>query len=311
MFEPGDIYFSSFPKFVQRPETMDYNIDSLKVNPPPRPIAVLEQIDANRIIAAPISAVTSGLSTVFPSFVPLKQSNYPETLTKDSFIKLNQIQPMDTKWLYGSPAPVLAGRLNANDLDRTRYFSLYATQTEKAYANWISEIVSKNVKLSRADVETAVIKEMGLPDRRYRREPTGYQRGDIVMSHFQPAIHNPSSERIQGTHGAVLLVDGKHAQEPRGQTIVVPIVENSKDYIHLSSASDVGVTLDGKVYRALVSQIQPMNIDWMESRVGRVDKQQMLDLDRSVVNTLGLKDKVMEKSRSMIQEHLKNKPKQR
>lgn len=311
MFEPGDIYFSSFPKFVQRPETVDYNIDSLKVNPRPRPIVVLEQVDKNRIIAAPISSDGSGMNTIFPSFVPLKQENYPKTLTKDSYIKLNQIQTIDTKWLYGDPEPKLAGRLNDTDLDRTRYFSLYVTQTERAYAKWISEIVSKNVKIPRADIEAAVINEIGLPNRRTRKEPPGMQRGDIITSHFQPDSHQQSKERISGTHGAIVLVDGKYASAPRGQSIVVPMVENSKEFMHLSSAADVGITHEGKVYRALVSQIQPMNWDWMESQIGKVPQQQMLDLDRSVVNTLGLRNKVIEKSREMIEEHLKSRSKSR
>lgn len=310
MYQPGDIYFSNFPKFVQRPDTRDFNIDSMKVNPSPRPMVVLQDINSKRLVGAPISSDKSGMNNIYPSFVPVRAADYPSFLRNDSYIKLNQIQRIDTKWLYPSNAPVKVGQLKPIDLDRVRYFSLYATQTEPAYAKWITDIVSKNVKqLNHESLARDIIDNLGLPQRRERRSPAAFERNGIYKAHFQPEIRNPSTEILSGEHLAIMMVDGKYAMSPNGQSVVIPLIENTKENAHLSSANDVGIHMDGKVYRAAVSQMQPMNWDWIGNKVGTVDKQQMLDLDRSVVDTLGLKDNVIEKSREAIHDHILNKPK--
>lgn len=313
IYKPGDVYFCTFPKFVQRPNTNDYNIDSLKDNASPRPVAILHEIDSNRAIAAPISSDGSQNNLLYDTFVPIKAANYPSFLKKDSFIKTNQIQVIDTKWLYPSTSPRLVGSLNTVDLDRTRYFSLYATQTEKAYTKWISEIVSKNVKsIDHGTLEAALKMELPLHSRPERRHPLDFNRMEVYKCHFQPAIHNPSPERISGTHAGILLTDGKFGHIPPGQTIAVPLVLNVEANKRVFSSLDVGISMNGQVMRACVSQIQPMNRDWIEGQaLGKVDKLQMLDLDRSVINVLGLRDQVIEKSRSLIKDIGKNRSKAR
>ncbi|MEK5061084.1 hypothetical protein BK126_26575 [Paenibacillus sp. FSL H7-0326] len=304
MVQPGDIFFSNFPKFVQRENAADYNIDSKKPNARPRPVVVLEEITPNRLFVAPITGDASGMNLSFPTFVPLKEKDYPGVLSKDSFIKLNQNQSIDIKWIVDNQK---VGQLTPKDLDRTRHFSLYASQTEKAYSEWISEIVAKNVKVNRPDIERQVLDELNLPTRKfYRQPPIDLKRSDIVPCHFQPEILNQSKERIHGNHLGIVIVEGNIRQSPPGQSIVVPVVENKSDYVHLYSPKDVGVTINGQARRVLLSQMQPMNWSWMEldKKVGQVMKQQMLDVDRAVIDTLGLKPEVIKKSRSLISEQL-------
>jgi mRNA-degrading endonuclease toxin of MazEF toxin-antitoxin module len=301
--EAGDIYVCNFPKFVQIPDTQDHNIDSMKPEAKGRPIVVLQQIDQNRLIAAPISSDGVQNYLKYPSYVPIYQKAYPSFLKGDSFVKTNQPQILDVKWLLPVHEPTKIGQLNPLDLDRVQLRTVYATQTETEYARWISEIVAKNIRIKPAIVETEILNKINLSDRVTIAPKVVIARGDVHLCHFQPEKHNPSENRIYGDHKAIVLTDSKYAHIPTGQTIVVPLIENKVENLAYFSSNDV-------VYgneRACVSQIQPMNRDWMEPKSASLNDSQTMELDRAVISALGLKDKVINHARSVIQTLLQSK----
>lgn len=310
-YEPGDVYFSTFPKFVQIAGTTDYNLDSLKPNPSPRPIVVLQQLSDRRIIVAPISSDGIQNHLLFPSYVPISHKQHPDFLKNDSFIKTNQIQAIDVKWLHPSGAPRKAGQLQGLELDRVYQFALFVTQNEVSYARWISEIVTKNVKADPKKVERDVLDAMNLPNRNTRTPHVAYDRGEVFDCHFPEVIKPATTDRVTGIQKAVVLTDAKYAHLPAGQTIVVPLIENTAENMRFASTHDVGFRIDGKDYRAAISQIQPMNRDWMDRLVARLAVGQQIELDRAVIAGLGIKQEVLRQSRSIIREHLRNKPRSR
>lgn len=298
-YQPGDIYFCMYPKFVQIPNTTDYNIDSVKIAATPRPIVVLQQVDSQKLIAIPISSDGAQNFLKFPSYLPLLKNDYPSFLKNDSYIKTNQVQLLDVKWLVPQHQPIKVGQLNPLELDRAQLRTLYATQSESAYANWISEIVAKNIKTNPEQVEKEVLENLHMPDRLTIKPSMPFKRGDIYKCHLQPEISNASKERIYGDHNAVVMTDAKFAHISPTQTIVVPILDHKVENISYFSPHDV---IFGN-QRACVSQIQPMNKDWMENKAASLTMPQMMEMDRAVIATLGLKQQVIDRARSMIQQH--------
>lgn len=299
IFKPGESYFCSYPKFVQIKDKTDYNIDSTKIDPTPRPIVILQQIDDKRVIAAPVSSDQVQSHLQFPSYVPISAKDYPAFLKKDSFVKTNQVSVLDVKWLLPTAQPRKVGDLNAIDLDRIQLYSLYATQAELNYAKWISEIVSKNMKIKPNEIEKDIMQQLSFPDRRQVSHPgNGFERGDVRICHFQPEIENSSPVRLYGDHKGIVLTDSKYAHIPKGQTIVVPLIDNKTSNLPFFGTHDV-VFGD---QRACMSQIQPMNRGWMDDKVASLNKPQMMEIDRSVISTLGLKQQVIDRARSIIQQ---------
>lgn len=310
-YQPGNVYFGHFPKFIQIPDTQDYNIDSLKANAKPRPLAILQQLDQNRIIAAPITGDDARNHEIFSSYIPLRKNDYPQFLAKDSFLKTNQIQVFDISWLYPIRQPKLVGALSAIDLERAQYFSLYSTQTVDAYTKWVTEIINKNVPSFKAagelkNIDFQVLTYPSLPPHRARE----FNRGDIVISKF-PGTVPPSSEKLVGEFPAVVLTDGNLGHIPTGQTIVIPLVPNISEYANFMSAFDTKVKSQGQVLRACVGQISPMNRDWMGERMGRLHPLEQLELDRGVITGLGMKKLVLDHSKSQIAKLLQNRSKGR
>lgn len=305
VYKPGDVYFCTFPKFQQIPNARDYNIDSLKPSATPRPIVILQQVGTNRVIAAPITGDDAQFHKRSPTFVPLRRENYSTFLKKDSFVKTDQLQILDMKWMYPSNAPRKVGQIQGVELDRVFLFSMYATQTELAYARWISEIVAKSTRLVSAEVERDVMEKMGFPPRPAGNPgPVPYSRGDIYMCHFQPILHPQTKERLEGTHPAIILTDSTFRHIPPGRTIVVPLLENSAEHSRFASQHDVILPLFGKTYRALVSQIQPMNSDWMDKPLHKLNISAQLEVDRAILTGLGMREKVIEQAKSIIKTRL-------
>lgn len=296
-FESGEIYFSHYPKFVQIPGTTDFNIDSVKPNATPRPLIVLQEIDKNRIIAVPISSDNVKNNLKFPSYVPIHQKDYPEFLNKDSFIKTNQIQIMDTKWLHPAGSPQKVGQIKPVELDRVQIITLFTLQNETQYAKWISELVAKHVQAPAAQLEQDIIQRMKLPERQEINPSLKFDRGDVRICHFQPDQQG-STERFHGTQKGIILTDAKYAHIPPIQTVAIPLIPNKPENKAYFSSHDVVFGKD----RACVSQIQPMNKGWMEKQVGKLNVNQMMEVDRSVITSLGLKKKVMQESRTMMQQ---------
>lgn len=296
IYQAGDIYISMYPKFVQIPNTKDFNLDSMKPNATPRPIVVLQQIDENRLIAAPISSDAVQNHLKFPSFVPIQQKDYPDFLKKDSFVKTNQVQVMDTGWLLPSAAPLKLGKLKSLDLDRVQIRTLFSTQTEKAYAQWISEMVAQSLPIPTEQTERDILQKLNLPDRLSIKPNIAYNRGDVRMCHFQPEKEKTSTERLYGDHRGILLTDAKYIHIPPVQAIVIPLVENKKENESYFSKHDIVFGDE----RACVSQIQPMNKGWINQKVSSLNATQIMEMDRAVISSLGLKQQVLNQSKSLI-----------
>jgi len=307
-FGRGDVYFCTFPKFVQIPNTIDHNIDSLKPSIRPRPVVVLEQVTLNRVIAAPITSDGVQNNLLFDSYVLIRKGDY-EFLTKDSFVKTNQVQILDTAWLYPSGSPKKVGELKNIDLDRVYQYTLYATQTEKEYVRWITQIVSKRVKVDPSQIRSKIEEKLGLPLKVSRTPVINFNRGDIFECHFQPIINSTSLERLHGNHKAIILTDARYAHIPQGQTIVVPLLENSHENMRYFSKYDVNARFEKKEYRVAVSQIQPMNRDWLDKHISRIKTtNQQIEIDRAVISVLGLREKVYKQANNLIQKLLKQHP---
>lgn len=299
-YNPGSVYYSNFPKLEQIPGTQDFNIDSLKPDPvPPRPIVVLEQIDQDRVIAAPIASDGAQGHLLYGTYVPLRHQDYPEMMKKgyDSYVKTNQVQVVHTNTFYPKISPQKVTDLKPVDLDRVQIYTLYASQTEKAYANWIGEIVAKNVRMKAPAVEKTVLNELSLPRRPFKPSRIAYERGDLILAQFQPEIGNPASQRLTGEHKAIIMTDSGFAHIPQGQTYAVPVLPNQKEYLSYFSPHDVLFGND----RACVSQLQPLNRDWIGLKGGKLNTAQMIEVDRGVISSLGLQQQVINKARSIIQ----------
>lgn len=298
-YNPGEIYYSTFPKFQEVPDTKDFNIDSKKVNSTPRPAAVLWQVDSDHVIVAPLGSDGVQNHLLFGTFVPLRHQDYPELMKSghDSYVKTNQVQLIDTKHLYPSIAPKKVTDLKPVDLARVQIYTLYATQTDKEYAHWIGEIVAKNIRVKAPAIEDAVLKELALPKRPMRTPKIAYERGDVTLGMFPPEINNPASTRLTGQHKAILLTDAQFGHIPPGQTYAVPLLPNQKENLPYFSANDVLLGTD----RACVSQIQPLNRDWVGEKVAKLNTSQMIEVDRGLISSLGLQQQVINKAKSLIQ----------
>lgn len=305
-YEPGSIYFCQFPKFVQPLQGgKDYNVDSLKPGVNPRPAVVLQETDQRRLLVAPISSDGAGNNERVPTFLRMKRSDYPQILKNDSFIKLNQMQVIDSQWLYPANAPQKVGDLKPLDLDRAQQLSLYATHTEESYVRWISEIVSKNLKVNAQQLRTLeenMGQDLKFVDSPTRNHPLPYDRGGIYSCLFQPSTPS-SAYRLQGEHPGVLITPGNLVRVAPGQTLVVPLVEENQSLKALQSKHDLMVSIKDKDMRALVSQIQPVNYGWIDrNQLSRLTVGNQIEMDRAVISALGLRDHVLAASRELIQD---------
>ncbi|WP_146000555.1 hypothetical protein [Paenibacillus pasadenensis] len=299
-FAPGSVYFARFPKLEQVLDRPDYNMDSMKPGATPRPVFVLRQLDEERVLIAPSTTEKLGKKLDPTSFVPISgyAMDKPGVL---SYAKVSQIQPMPISKLLPADNPIQVDQLRPVDLDRVMLGSIYVTQTEQGYAKWISDIVSKNVRLDPQQLERQMTDELSLPDRPTESVRFPFKRGDIYMARYQPEIGNSDPARLTGQHPSIFLTDGENMHIPVGQTVVVPVLPNTEEYARYFSKHDV---LLGD-QRACMNQLQPMNRSWTDQQLlGQLTPGQQLEIDRGVLTSLGMREHIIERSKSLIQERL-------